>query len=485
MIRPLKRLVHFIFGKLGYAIVKLPKVPTNEVAAIAEGEGQPQSAEVAVLTEGEVHPRPASSLVDTPKLAKESRVTPPRPKNPSLKPLRINLHHVGGRGGGFPMPLAKNFLDGTEMHIYDADPDCGTQMVRLSPFVDHVIVAAVGGVDAETDFHVNYDPFTSSLLKPHPGNSGIFYQDASCDYILEDVLKPLKTIKVATRTLGSLAREHGFQVDYLSLDVQGAEFDLLTGVSDAIFRDTVGVMCEISLLQFYDQQKLFDQITALLRPKGFFVANIFPHGYDWATYRSAVGWRGTGFTAHGDVLFLRDPRHIVEHAGRPFLSLLKLAFISMCYGNVAYALQCLEEAYKNPESDVLAARDDITYIGFLDDMYRLYRRDEHIYPPRFSHLWTAEESLARFNDGVIVDQSRENIRKAKIRDAYFSEDCKETFFRIVPRLLNPVPMAFEELLEKNGFSELANDVREKRVTSIMQTLGALGIQVVNGNIQQG
>lgn len=461
MIRPLKRLVHFIFGKLGYAIVKLPKVPTNEVA---------------VLAEGEVHPRPASSLVDTPKLTKESRVTPPKPKDPFLKPLRIHLHHVGGRGGGFPMPLAEKFRDGTEMYIYDADPDCGAQMIRLSPFVDHVIVAAVGGVDAVADFHVNYDPFTSSLLKPHPGNSGIFYQDASCDYILEDVLKPLKTIKVATRTLGSLAREHGFQVDYLSLDVQGAEFDLLTGVSDAIFRDTVGVMCEISLLQFYDQQKLFDQITALLRPKGFFVANIFPHGYDWATYRSAMGWRGKGFTAHGDVLFLREPRHILDHATYPFASLLKLAFVSMCYGNVAFALQCLEEAYKNPDANVIAAGGEISYLRFLDDMYRLYRDEEHIYPPRFSHLWTEEESLARFKDGAIVNRDKENARSA-----YFSEVDKESFFRAAPRLLDPLSTEFEQLLEKNGFSELAGNVREKRITSIKQTLETLGIQVVNDN----
>lgn len=461
MIRLLKRLIRRIIGVFGYDIIKLPKKMVV-AAAVTLGEVADSAHK---SSSGEI-PRGRRSEPE------------PKPKNPALRALRLNMHHVGGRGGGFPMPLAKNFHDGTEMYIYDADPDCGAQMVRS--YVDHVIIAAVGGVDAETDFYVNYDPYTSSLLKPHPGNSGIFYQDASCDYILGDVLKPLKTIKVATRTLGELAREHGFQVDYLSLDVQGAEFDLLSGVSDAILRDTVGVMCEISLLQFYDRQKLFDQITALLRPKGFFVANIFPHGYDWATYRSAVGWRGTGFTAHGDVLFLRDPRHIVEHAGRSFPSLLKLAFISMCYGNVAYALQCLEEAYKNPEIDVLAARGEISYIGFLDDMYRIYRGEEHIYPPRFSHLWTAEESLARFEDGAIVHRNKENIRSA-----YFSENDKETFFRIAPRLLSPLPTAFEELLEKNGFSKLADHVREKRITSIKQTLGALSVQIVNRNIQQG
>ena len=462
MIMFLKRLVHFIVGKLGYAIRKLPKEITaggvTGLAGEVEGDRTAQAGK-----------------------PEAPRATPLKPKNLSLRALRIHMHHVGGRGGGFPMPLPAKFHDGTEMYIYDADPDCKADMERAASYVDHIINAAVGGADAEADFYVNYDPFTSSLLKPHPENTQVFYQDAACDYILgpRDVLKPLKTIKVSARTLGSLAREQGFQIDYLSLDVQGAEFDLLTGVSDEIYRNTVGIMSEFNLLQFYDQAKLLDQIMALLHSKGFFVAKIFPHGHDWSTYRSAVGWRDSGFTPVGDVLFLRDPRHIVEHAERPFRSLLKLAFISMCYGYVAYALQCLEEAYKNPESDTLAARNEISYIGLLDEMYRLYRKEEHVYPPRFPHLWTAEESLARFKVGAVVNPS-----KADARRAYFSENDKETFFRIAPRLLSPVPTAFEQLLERYDFSELAKHVREKRVVSIKQTLGALGIKIVDGIIQQ-
>lgn len=189
----------------------------------------------------------------------------------------------------------------------------------------------------------------------------------------------------------------------------------------------------------------------------------------------------------GDALFLRDPLHIVEHAERPFLSLLKLAFLSMCFGNVAYALQCLEEAYKNPEAGVLSTRDDVSYIGFLDDMHRLYRSEKHVYPPRFPHLWTAEQSLARFNlDAHLIPKDDIALSEDKkvARSAYFSEADQESFFRIAPRLLNPSPTAFEVLLEKNNFTSLAESVRKKRITSIKQTLGALGIKVENGVVQR-
>jgi hypothetical protein len=336
------------------------------------------------------------------------------------------------------MPLTGNFFDDAQMYIYDADPDRKAQMDRSTPFEDHVIVAAVGGVDGEADFHVNYDSFTSSLKKPNPVHAGIFYQDTECDYLLGDVLKPLKTIKVSTMTLGRLAKENSFQVDDPSLDVQGVEFELLTGVSDALFRDMVGIMCETSLFQFYERQKLFDEIVAPL-------------------------------------LFLRDPQHVIKHARRPFLSLLKLAFISMCYGNVAYALHCLEEAYKNPDGKVLAAKEKISYDSFLDDMYRLYRAEDHIYPPRFSHLLSAEESLARFKVDTVVNPDKEAARRA-----YFSECDQEKFFRMARSLLDPRPTEFEELLEKHGFKQLTNRVRERRVASIRQTLTALSMQVVKG-----
>ena len=462
----IKRILRFVLRSFGYAITRLPG------QAVSSGKILPKQA----VPSGETLPRSKST-------------------NPSHRSLRINMHHVGGRTGGFPMPFNSKFYDSAEMYIYDADPDCAAQMKSASPNVDHVITAAVGGVDGEAVFYVNHDPYTSSLLPPRAGDR-TFYQDASCDYIMSDVLVPLKTLNVKARSLDSLAREHVFQVDYLSLDVEGAEFELLSGATDSILRNTVGIMCEFSFLPLHEGQKLFDEIVALLREKGFFVANIFPSGVcdafpqgnAWATYRSAIGWRGNiGFVAVGDALFLRDPLHIVEHAERPFLSLLKLAFLSMCFGNVAYALQCLEEAYKKPEAGVLSTRDDVSYIGFLDDMHRLYGSEEHIYPPRFSHLWTAEQSLARFNlDGHLTpkDDIALNEDKKVARSAYFSEADQESFFRIAPRLLDPSFTAFEVLLEENNFTPLAESVRKKRIVSIKQTLGALGIKVKNGVIQR-
>ncbi|MSO45803.1 MAG: FkbM family methyltransferase [Acidobacteria bacterium] len=292
-------------------------------------------------------------------------------KDPALRPYRISMHHVGGRGGGFPFPIGRRFFPDVEMYIYDADPACRHQMEVVSPYVDHVIVAAVTGADGKDVFHVNYDPFTSSLLPANDASRGVFYQDEDGDYILEDVLTPLKTIPVAGESLDSLAKKHGSQFDYLSLDVQGAEYELLAGMSDTTIADTVAVMCEVSFIQFYANQHLFDEVMGLLRTKGFFMARLFPHGYDWAIHRTGIGWRSEGFT-HGssDALFFREATRISECAHDPFAALLKAAFIALCVGSISHALQCLTEAYKSPAPDVGMSRPLLKLGGGSVEMLR-------------------------------------------------------------------------------------------------------------------
>lgn len=466
VLRPIKWLVLSSMRMMGYALVKLPK-----------GEGVRQKSDAADGTEviaPNLQVRLAASLATG---AAKIPAPEPEPKDPALRAYRINMHHVGGRGGGFPFPMNPYFQNSLETYIYDADADCLEHMEQESATIDHVIVAAVAEADGDVTFHINHDPYTSSLLPANTKNEEFFYQDASCDYMLKDVLKPIKIKRMPGESLDSLAKKYDFKMDYLSLDVQGAEFNLLAGLSDSVMGDTVAVMGEISFFQFYASQHLFDELVTSLRQKGFFVARFLPHGYDWQTFRTGIGWRGTGFTAHGDTLFFRDIDHVVRHASQPFLALLKLAFISLSFGNISYALQCLTEAYKQPDPQALALADKVRFIRFLDDMHRLYQETQHIYPLRFSHVWSVEKSLARFDVGVnpVPDQ-------AEVRAAYFDGQDETLFKKNALRLLDPTPTAFENLLRINGYSDLADDVAEQRIVSVQQVLSGLGMVAREGSV---
>lgn len=371
------------------------------------------------------------------------------------------MHHIGGRGGDFPDAINEHFRKDYEFFIYDADPGCFEHMKLHAGDINNVISTAVTGSDGQYTLHVNFDPYTSSLLPANPASRQFFYNNGVYDYVLEDVTKLVKTVRIDGRSLDSLALTHGFQVDYLSLDTQGTEFDILAGASDATLGDTVAIRSEVSFVPFYENQKLCEDVMALLRTKGFFPAKFFKI-QNWASSQTSIGWRGTGFSVHGDMLFFREIPHIVRLAREPFSTLLKMAYISMCFGNVAYAIESLIEAYKNPQPNILALADKIRYIGFLDKMYQLYLNSPQIFPMRFRHWFTVEQSMNRFEVGNDSGSASKVDRQAQAIAAYMSEVDAVAHRRTVSELLKQDPTPFETHLRSHGFAPLAETVAARR-----------------------
>lgn len=383
----------------------------------------------------------------------------PTHKDVALRPYRIHMHHVGGRDGGFPFALASTFRGDVETYLYDADPDCLEHMQRNSLQEDHVLTEAVGASDGPTTFYVNFDPYTSSLRPV--GGSEWFYPDKACDYVLGDALRPIKRLTVQAKTLATIRRERGLTIDYLSLDVQGAEFELLAALDDDGWRDLVAVRTEVSTRQFYDGQALFHDVCAQLHAHGLELAKL-PTGPEFSNMRTGLGWRGSGFVTHGDAIFLRNHQHLARHATQPALSLFKLAFLALCDGNVSYALQCAIEAEKH--GGIAPKADALHYVSMLKAMLHLYSTEEALMPPRLPHIWTAEQSVARFEPQGAVPPLVEEIRAR-----YFAEVGEDRYRRLMPRLLESTPTALEQLLMDHGLAGVAEDVRRRRLEGARQT----------------
>src|SRR5438552_493564 len=91
-------------------------------------------------------------------------------------PDRISAHHVGGRDGLMttfgdvdrfglvPAVFSPDF----SVVLYDADEDCVPQMEVMSknyPVQIQVVPACLGDHSGPETFYINYDPFSSSLLR--------------------------------------------------------------------------------------------------------------------------------------------------------------------------------------------------------------------------------------------------------------------------------------------------------------------------------
>jgi len=85
----------------------------------------------------------------------------------------------------------------------------------------------------------------------------------------DDVFPVVRMEPVEVRTLESFAREHAIEhLDYLKIDVEGCEHEVLTGAGDLLRKVSV-IKVEVCFIPFRRDQKLFSHIDLLLRDFGF------------------------------------------------------------------------------------------------------------------------------------------------------------------------------------------------------------------------
>lgn len=117
---------------------------------------------------------------------------------------------------------------------------------------------AIGAGDHRT-FHVGADSRTSSLYEPNTPLLGYFNN-------LENLCRVVERVPVRTVALDEIDQVR--DTDFLKLDVQGAEADVLRG-APRVLEQTLVVHTEVEFLPLYRDQPLFGDIDALLRAHGF------------------------------------------------------------------------------------------------------------------------------------------------------------------------------------------------------------------------
>jgi FkbM family methyltransferase len=115
------------------------------------------------------------------------------------------------------------------------------------------------GDGTERDFHLTNTIMTSSLYEPNTPLLRKFV-------MLHEQTYTKEVTRVSTRRLDDLAEVAG--IDFLKVDVQGAELDVIRGAT-RLLRDTVVIESEVEFLEMYKGQPLFGDIDAALRALGF------------------------------------------------------------------------------------------------------------------------------------------------------------------------------------------------------------------------
>jgi FkbM family methyltransferase len=326
--------------------------------------------------------------------------------------LKLSVHHVGGRGGSRSFPVLNKFEKDIINVLYDADKECLDQVKKANKYLDsELYVFPYGLADKckKAELNINYDPYTSSLLEYNSDFKSFYMFHNHHDYILGEALKTMEKQKIDLVTLDYLFNDLHISApkpDFLSIDIEGGEYNLLKGAKGIMKSSVLAVYAEVAFLPFRKDQKGFSELCDLLSKQGFyFVSFANYHGNVWmqemSPYRYPIGLRGKGFHTQSEALFLRKIdtlNTLFKDPLEQFLNLRKLAFISIVYNQIEYALECLKQSrmciHDIETKQNLSKRFE--YLNFLNALEAIEQDSKQILPQTFKTLFTFKQSKNRF-----------------------------------------------------------------------------------------
>lgn len=336
---------------------------------------------------------------------------------------RLSVHHVGGRRGSRGFPIYEKFEKDIVSVLYDADADCLPQIQEFNRRLQselHVLPYCLGASGGAAQLNINFDPYTSSLLDMNPDYGPFVMITSGGDYPFSETFKTMEKRTVELVTIDQLKLQGVGSIpppDFLSIDTQGSEYEILQGARETLQSNVLGLLVEVEFHPVYKNQKLFGDVTKLLADQGFhfvrFWGGVHQEHHELSPFRAPIGLRGEGFQYYADALYLRRLDSLGSDGLESYIMLQKLAFIAVIFNQLAYALQCLKRGQTLEVQDSIS--EDLrerSYYKFLRTLERKAQSMPNVFPKGFASTYTFEASRARFQRSV-RPQSRikESLRR--------------------------------------------------------------------------
>jgi FkbM family methyltransferase len=316
-------------------------------------------------------------------------------------------YHIGSRNVQVGFPIVPVFARDIINVLFDADIDSVEQTTELwsqhSECETKVFPYCISADERCETLNINFDAYTSSIFSFNPEYAA-FYTLSNADrvdYVLGESCRTMEKRKVKSTSLDALLASDSFREsppDFLSLDTQGSEYRILSGASGALRHNILGLMVEIEFVQIYEGQELCHDVQSLLEDAGFRLVRINTNE-EFSPLRAPIGARARGFVLAGEALFLRRLESLKEIGtdDQRYVSLYKLAFISVAFGCLEYAIQVLNEADRlKPSQSVVQELGQRRYFAFLREMVAAVAELPREYPLTMKEAMTFREAQARF-----------------------------------------------------------------------------------------
>ena len=203
---------------------------------------------------------------------------------------------------------------------FEPDPDEFAAIKSKKQVGQECLPHALSNRSGVQNLYITKSPDWSSLYEPDPE---VFSQFNG----LENFYHVTHCYEVPVRSLDELVASNGdllANADYLKIDVQGAEADVLRGAQTLLATSLIVVEVEVEFLQLYKGQPLFDQVHKLMIDNGFFLFDMSRNRCIRSCFTNDIETRGQ--LIWSDALYFKDFRALLaENRGDKALVLLLIA----------------------------------------------------------------------------------------------------------------------------------------------------------------
>lgn len=263
----------------------------------------------------------------------------------NLEGEKITAFDIGAKGGVLNLNKIKEHLNyyGFEPNQEEFNKLVQSNDITYFPF-------ALGGTNGKENFHITKHSSYSSFLQLDQANFEKHFGLMKDYNTWKEGMEIEKTSSIDVHTLDTVLSDMNMdRIDFLKLDTQGTELEIMKGAKNSLANNKIGVIfAEFNFLKIYKNQNSFSELDIYLNQLGYecIDCRFYPNSvqrlnlsnklYDYPRYSSG-----------GDAVFI--PK--VENSDIAQREIFKIGLIVAQLGYLSVAKKLLKQCQLN-ENDI-------------------------------------------------------------------------------------------------------------------------------------